>query len=144
MTDLELLADADRRAAAYAASVADRPPYPSPDALRQLAAFEEGFPDRGMLPEDTLDLLDRIGGPATAVTTGPRYFGYVVGGVLPAAAAAERMVLAWDQRASTFASSPVAATIEKVAGAWILDSLDLPRESAVGFGTSATACTKIG
>lgn len=50
-------------------------------------------------------------------------------------------MLPWDQCASSFANSPVAATIEKVAAGWILDVLDLPRESAVGFGTSATACT---
>ena len=86
-------------------------------------------------------MLDDIGSPATAVTTGPRYYGYVVGGVLPAAAAAERLVLAWDQRASTYTSSPVAAVVERQAGRWVLDALDLPRESAVGFGTSATACT---
>ena len=141
MTELDLLSDADRRAAAYVASVANRPPYPSPEALRELAIFQEPFPEGGRTANETLDLLDRYGSPATAVTTGPRYFGYVVGGVLPAAAAAERMVLAWDQRASTFASSPAAAAIEKVAGAWILDALDLPRASAVGFGTSATACT---
>jgi glutamate/tyrosine decarboxylase-like PLP-dependent enzyme len=109
--------------------------------LRNLSSFEEPFPDHSRPPAETLDLLDRVGSPATAVTTGPRYFGYVVGGVLPAAAAAERMVLAWDQRASTYQSSPVAAVVEGVAGRWILDALDLPRESAVGFGTSATACS---
>lgn len=136
-----MLADADRRATAYAASVANRPPYPLPEALRDLTIFEESFPEDGRAGAETLELLDHYGSPATAATTGPRYFGYVVGGMLPAAAAAERMVLAWDQRASTFASSPIAATLEKVAGNWILDALDLPRDSAVGFGTSATACT---
>jgi aromatic-L-amino-acid decarboxylase len=50
-------------------------------------------------------------------------------------------MLAWDQCASSFDNSPVAATVEKIAAGWLLDILDLPRESAVGFGTSATACT---
>ena len=50
-------------------------------------------------------------------------------------------MLAWDQCASTFDNSPVAATVERVASRWVLEALDLPRESAVGFGTSATACT---
>ena len=141
MDELKLLAEADRRATAYAATVGDRPPYPSADALKNLSLFDEPFPDNSRPADETLDLLDRFGSPATAVTTGPRYFGYVVGGVLPAAGAAERMVIAWDQRASTYASSPVAAVVESVAGRWILDALDLPRESGVGFGTSATACT---
>jgi glutamate/tyrosine decarboxylase-like PLP-dependent enzyme len=141
MNDASLMIEADRRAAAYVASVSERPPYPDQIALANLAEFDEPYPEQGRSSLDTLDLLDRIGSPATAVTTGPRYFGYVVGGVLPAAAASERMVLAWDQRASTFASSPVSATVEKVAGRWILDALALPKGSAVGFGTSATACT---
>lgn len=135
------MADADRRAAAYAATVDTRTPYPEPRAIEKLQAFDEDLPAHGRPDDETLALLDDVGSPATAVTTGPRYFGYVVGGVLPAAAAAERLVLAWDQRASTFTSSPVAAVIERQAGRWILDALRLPRDSAVGFGTSATACT---
>jgi glutamate/tyrosine decarboxylase-like PLP-dependent enzyme len=64
-----------------------------------------------------------------------------VGAALPAAAAADRLMLAWDQVGFFFDTSPVAATLEKIAGGWVLDALDLPRDSAVGFGTSATACT---
>lgn len=141
MNDEALIQEADRRAAIYAASVWARPPYPDQEAIGKLVAFEEPFPSRGRPDCETLELLDDVGSPATAVTTGPRYYGYVVGGVLPAAAAAERLALAWDQRASTHTSSPVAAVIERQAGRWVLDALDLPRESAVGFGTSATACT---
>lgn len=141
MSDQSLIAEADRRAALYAASASTRPPYPDVTAIEGLTAFEEPFPSTGRPDRETLALLDDVGSPATAVTTGPRYYGYVVGGVLPAAAAAERLVLAWDQRASTHTSSPVAAVIERQAGRWVLDALDLPRQSAVGFGTSATACT---
>lgn len=86
-------------------------------------------------------MLDRHGSPATTASNGPRYFGFVIGAALPAAAAAERLMLAWDQCASSHDNSPAAATIEKVAAGWVLEALDLPRESAVGFGTSATACT---
>jgi glutamate/tyrosine decarboxylase-like PLP-dependent enzyme len=86
-------------------------------------------------------MLDDIGSPGTVASNGPRYFGFVIGASLPAAAAAERLMLAWDQCASSFDNSPVAATLERVAAGWVLDVLDLPRESAVGFGTSATACT---
>ncbi len=48
-------------------------------------------------------------------------------------------MLAWDQCASSFDNSPIAATLERIAGGWVLDALDLPRQSVVGFGTSATA-----
>lgn len=141
MNDTELMGEADRRAAVYAASVSTRAPYPDARAIGMLQGFSEPLPDQGRPAGETLAILDDLGSPATAVTTGPRYFGYVVGGVLPAAAAAERLMLAWDQRASTYTSSPAAAVIERQAGRWVLDALDLPRESAVGFGTSATACT---
>lgn len=140
-SEMNLIAEADKRAATYTESAATRRAWPDAAALAGLSRFAEQWPNEGRPDEETLALLDDVGSPATAATTGPRYFGYVVGGVLPAAAAAERMVLAWDQRASCFDSSPVAATIEAVAGRWVLDALDLPRDSAVGFGTSATACT---
>lgn len=138
---MTLLAEADRLALDYVRSAPARRAYPNAGAIAALSGFEEPFPERGQPALDGLRLLDRLGSPATANTIGPRYFGYVVGGVLPAAGAAERLVVAWDQRASSHDSSPAAAAIERVAGRWILEALDLPRESAVGFGTSATACT---
>jgi glutamate/tyrosine decarboxylase-like PLP-dependent enzyme len=143
MDELELLAEADSRARSYIAGIGGRRVFPDSDALAGLAAFEEPFPDRGHSGVDGLRLLDAIGSPATVASNDPRYYGFVIGAALPAAAAAERLVLAWDQCASSFDNSPVAATIEKIAAGWLLDVLDLPRESAVGFGTSATACTLV-
>jgi len=136
-----LMHDADGRAAAYLASVAHRRVFPDAPALTALAAFDEPLPEAGCPAPQTLALLDEIGSPATTVSNGPGYFGFVIGASLPAAAAAERLLIAWDQCASSFVNSPAAATIEAVAGKWVLNILDLPRSSAVGFGTSATACT---
>ena len=141
MEELNLIADADARANAYLAGVATQRVFPDADALAALIRFDEALPDHGQGADGTLALLDDIGSPATTVSNGPRYFGFVIGASLPAAAAAERLMLAWDQCASSFVNSPVAATVEAVAARWGLDILDLPRESAVGFGTSATACT---
>lgn len=141
MDELNLLADADARGRRYTEGNATRRVFPSAEAIAALAAFDEQLPAQGRPAEDTLALLDRAGSPATTASNGPRYFGFVIGAALPAAAAAERMMLAWDQCASTFDNSPVAATLERLAGRWVVDALDLPRESAVGFGTSATACT---
>jgi glutamate/tyrosine decarboxylase-like PLP-dependent enzyme len=140
MNERDLLADADRRAATYLSGVASRRVFPDADALEALRRFEERLPDIGIEAADTLALLDAVGSPATVVSNGPHYYGFVIGAALPAAAAAERLMLAWDQCASAFDNSPAAATLEAVAAAWVLDALDLPRESAVGFGTSATAC----
>lgn len=141
MDELKLLADADARGLRYVEGNATRRVFPSNEAIAALSEFDEPLPTSGLPAEDTLSLLDRAGSPATTASNGPRYFGFVIGAALPAAAAAERLMLAWDQCASTFDNSPVAATLERVAGRWVLEALDLPRESAVGFGTSATACT---
>ncbi|KWN87796.1 pyridoxal phosphate-dependent decarboxylase family protein [Burkholderia ubonensis] len=143
MDELALLADADRRARAYLTSVDTRRVFPDAAALANLAAFDEPLPERGKPADDVLRLLDGAGSPATVASNGPNYFGFVIGAALPAAAAAERLMLAWDQCASSFDNSPVAATIERQAARWVVDALDLPRDSAVGFGTSATACTLV-
>ncbi|OJA45675.1 pyridoxal-dependent decarboxylase [Burkholderia ubonensis] len=143
MDELALLADADRRAHAYLTSVDTRRVFPDAAALANLAAFDEPLPERGKPADDVLRLLDGAGSPATVASNGPNYFGFVIGAALPAAAAAERVMLAWDQCASSFDNSPVAATIERQAARWVVDALDLPRDSAVGFGTSATACTLV-
>ncbi|KWA76354.1 pyridoxal-dependent decarboxylase [Burkholderia ubonensis] len=143
MDELALLADADRRAHAYLTSVDTRRVCPDAAALANLAAFDEPLPERGKPADDVLRLLDGAGSPATVASNGPNYFGFVIGAALPAAAAAERLMLAWDQCASSFDNSPVAATIERQAARWVVEALDLPRDSAVGFGTSATACTLV-
>ena len=143
MDERALLADADQRANAYLASVGVRRVFPGAAALAALAAFDEPLPEDGQPAFEGLRLLDESGSPATVASNDPRYFGFVIGAALPAAAAAERLMLAWDQCASSFDNSPVAATVERIAGRWVLDALDLPRESAVGFGTSATACTLV-
>ncbi|PCE34366.1 pyridoxal phosphate-dependent decarboxylase family protein [Burkholderia ubonensis] len=143
MDELDLQADADRRAHAYLASVDTRRVFPDAAALANLAAFDEPLPEHGKPADDVLRLLDGAGSPATVVSNGPNYFGFVIGAALPAASAAERLMLAWDQCASSFDNSPVAATIERQAARWVVDALDLPRDSAVGFGTSATACTLV-
>lgn len=141
MQELQLIVEADKRARKYLVGIEGRPPFPNKAARDGLTAFTETLPEQGLNPADTLRLLDTYGSPATTASNGPRYFGFVIGAALPAAAAAERLMLAWDQCASSYDNSPVAATIEKVAARWLLEVLDLPRESAVGFGTSATACT---
>jgi len=140
MNEIDLMADADRRAAAYLNSTSDRRVFPGAAEVAALSAFDAPLPDEPDTPETVLRMLDEIGSPATAVSNGPRYFGFVIGAALPAAAASERLALAWDQCASSFVNSPATAAIEKAAARLVLEALDLPRDSAVGFGTSATAC----
>src|SRR5271154_238669 len=83
-------------------------------------------------------MLDQIGSPATVASTGARYFGFVTGGSLPAAMAANWLAGAGGQNAALFAQSPVASRIEEIAGGWLLDVLALPKTCGVGFVTGAT------
>jgi aromatic-L-amino-acid decarboxylase len=140
LSEEALVADADRRARSYLAGVIDRDVFPRPEALAGLARFEDPLPAAGEPAREALRLLDEAGSPATVASNGPHYFGFVIGATLPAAAAAERLALAWDQCASSFVNSPAADAIERAAARYALEILDLPRESAVAFGTSATAC----
>ncbi|MBS7660377.1 aspartate aminotransferase family protein [Pseudomonas lalucatii] len=137
----QLLAEADRRALHYFDGIPGRPAFPPASAIAALQSLEHDIPAQGIPASEVLRRLDDIASPATVASNGPRYFGFVIGATLPAAAAAERLVLAWDQCASSFDNSPAADTLERIAGRWVCEVLGLPPESAVGFGTSATACT---
>ncbi|MEO1336142.1 MAG: aspartate aminotransferase family protein, partial [Myxococcota bacterium] len=136
----QLITRADGYAHSYLDGVDDRPAFPPAAAIERLSSFDEPLTDDGQPAEETVDLLHSHGSPATVGSNGPHYFGFVIGASLPAAAAAERMILAWDQCASGWVNSPIAAKLEQIASRWMLDILDLPRSSAVAFGTSATAC----
>ena len=92
-----LLADAASRAARYLAGVKERSVAPTPAALLALARLAPSLPERGLAAESVLALLDEIGSPATVAMAGPRYFGFVIGGSLPATARRERLAGAWDQ-----------------------------------------------
>lgn len=136
----QVMKQAEQRSFDYLSSVGQRNVYPTQAALDGLRGFDEALPEHGCDSSQTLAMLDTLGSPATVVTNGRRYFGFVVGAALPAAAAAERLMLAWDQGAAMAMTSPACASIEEVARRWLLEILDLPSESGIGFGTSATAC----
>jgi glutamate/tyrosine decarboxylase-like PLP-dependent enzyme len=82
--------------------------------------------------------LDRWGSPATTANAGPRYFGFVNSGALPAALAVHWLATAWEQNGAFREMSPGCHFIEHVARRWVLELLDLPRDAAVGFVTGTT------
>jgi len=134
----DLLADAADRARRYVRAVADRPVAPTPQALADLSHFDEPLPEHPSDPRETLALLDTYGSPATVASTGPRYFGFVIGGTHPAALATGWLGMAWDQNVALPVMSPVAARLHQVMSGWLVDLLGLPRTSAVLHVTGAS------
>jgi glutamate/tyrosine decarboxylase-like PLP-dependent enzyme len=133
-----LLEDAARRAIRYASDVRQRRVSPSPEDVRLLDELPRALPDGPQDPAAVLALLDDKGSAATVATTGGRYFGFVVGGALPATLAATWLASAWDQCAGVRALSPAATAIEEIALGWVVDVLGLPAGTAGGFVTGAT------
>ncbi|MFL5900813.1 MAG: pyridoxal phosphate-dependent decarboxylase family protein [Solirubrobacterales bacterium] len=103
-----------------------------------VAALDEPLPATGSDPVAVIEHLASVGGPATVASPGPRYFGFVTGGALPAALAADWLASAWDQNAFSRVSSPAATAIEAVTERWVLEALALPPTASVGFTTGAT------
>ncbi|MBL8020888.1 MAG: aspartate aminotransferase family protein [Leptospirales bacterium] len=140
----DLLARAQKYATDYLEQAQKGSVVPSTDAVTALAGFEEAVPDTGFSAEDTLDLMHRLGSPATFATTGGRYFGFVTGGTLPGTLAANWLSTAWDNNSALQAQSPATSAIESVASRWIVDLFGLPSDCAVGFVTGATAANLSG
>src|SRR2546421_12808865 len=111
MKDL-LRATADR-AARYRASLQERSVAPTAEALANLARLDEPFPEHPTDAAKVIALLDEIGSPATIASAGGRFFGFVVGGSLPATVAASSLAAAWGQNAGVVALSPIAGRLEE-------------------------------
>jgi glutamate/tyrosine decarboxylase-like PLP-dependent enzyme len=134
----ELLAETAVRAARYIAAIEDRKVVPSEEDIARLEELGGPLPENPCEPAEVLALLDDIGSPATVTTSGGRYFGFVIGGALPAALATNWLAGAWDQNAAMQIMSPVATKVEDIVRDWTLDLLGLPAESGVGFVTCTT------
>jgi len=133
-----LLAETAERGARYLEEIANRRVAPLPADVARLEALAGPLPAGPSDPSEVLALLDDFGSPATVATTGGRYFGFVIGGSLPAALAANWLAGAWDQNAAMQVMSPVAAKLEEIVLGWMVDLLGLPLESGAGFVTGTT------
>ncbi|MBI4906363.1 MAG: aspartate aminotransferase family protein [Acidobacteria bacterium] len=111
---------------------------PTPEGLAGLNEFHEPMPAYSMDPELVIDILHGNGSPGTMGMAGRRYFGFVIGGSLPAALAANWLAAAWDQCPGLFVASPVGTVLEEVSLEWLLDVLKLPAGCAGAFVTGAT------
>ncbi len=133
-----ILSDAFERAAQYLDGLDERSVAPAPAAIDRLQEFDVPLQEAPIEPLDVLRQLDELGSPATVSTAGRRFFGFVIGGSLPAALAANLLAAAWDQNAGLQVSSPVASKLEVICRDWLISLLGLPAGTEIGFVTGAT------
>ena len=133
----ELLIAAAERAICYLEGLNERSVAPNPSVVARLTELDVALPDHPSSADETLALLDSYGA-ATMAMAGPRFFGFVIGGALPATLAAHWLAGAWDQNSAAALITPLTAKLEDVALLWLRDVLGLPPETGVGFVTGAT------
>ena len=134
----KLLEAAADYAISYLDGLGERSVAPTHDAVAGLEVFREPLPEGPTDPDAVLRLLDEFGSPATMAMAGPRFFGFVIGGSLPAALAANWLAGAWDQNTGLYRVTPATALLEHVALGWLLDIFDLPATCGGAFVTGAT------
>jgi glutamate/tyrosine decarboxylase-like PLP-dependent enzyme len=133
----DLLYDAAARALRYLEELETRGVAPDPAVVQRLSELQVPLPDGPSDPAETLAELDRYAG-ATMAMAGPRFFGFVIGGTLPATLAANWLAGAWDQNTGLANVTPLTALLEDVALRWLVDLLGLPEGTGAGFVTGAT------
>ena len=131
----ESLSVAAAHAERFLEALDERPVAAPADATAIREVLGVPLPDEGEDPEAVIEALASGADPGIVASAGPRHFGFVIGGALPVALAADWLVSAWDQCAAFHSLYPAAAAIEEIAAAWCLDVLGLPASASVGFVT---------
>jgi len=134
----ELLENTTQLAISYLEGLADRNVAPRPEAIARLAILDEALNEQPTAPEEVINLLHDVCSPATMAMAGPRFFGFVIGGSLPAALAANWLAGAWDQNTGLYTPTPATSQLEQVALTWLLDLFKLPPQCGGAFVTGAT------
>ncbi len=118
---------------AYVETIAERPPFPSEAAIDKARAAATPLPATGVGAEEAVRAMRETFEGACVNALGGRYFGFVTGGVLPAARAARLLSDMWDQNAPLFRTSPAAAIAEEIAEAWLCELFGFPEGTVAGF-----------
>jgi glutamate/tyrosine decarboxylase-like PLP-dependent enzyme len=133
-----MLRHAAELALSFRRSLDGRPQRPAKSFAEMREAFSAPLPERGEEGLAVIEELAALAGPGLSVMTGPRFFGWVMGASHPVGVAADWLTSAWGQNCGGHTVTPAAAACEEAAANWLLELLDLPRESSVGFTTGAT------
>ena len=145
MADLgDLFGQTAKRVAEYRDTVGELPVAPAFDPASVREAIGGPLPDEGTDARAVVEQLAAAVEPALVNTVGPRYFGYVIGGSLDAATAADMLATGWDQVAFNATTSPAAALVEEVAGVWLKQALGLPGDASFGLVTGGQGANTVG
>jgi glutamate/tyrosine decarboxylase-like PLP-dependent enzyme len=136
----DLLRHAADLAIAYRGSLADRRVGAAPEltAADLRATLGGPLPERGEDPRSVVDALVAGVEPGLVTMASPRYFGFVIGGSVPAALAVDWLTSTWEQNVGLFLATPAASVVEEVTAGWLVELLGLPAGTSVGFTTGAT------
>ncbi|MGI9201890.1 MAG: pyridoxal phosphate-dependent decarboxylase family protein [Woeseiaceae bacterium] len=133
-----LLNDAAARAMRYLDGLKQRRVTPDAESLAAVTRLDEALTDDGESDASTLALLDEVGSPASMAIAGPRFFGFVMGGSLPATIASNWLTTVWEQNACMHEITPAASRLEHIALDWLIEVLGLPSGTGAGFVTGTT------
>ncbi|MBO4311728.1 MAG: aspartate aminotransferase family protein, partial [Desulfovibrionaceae bacterium] len=133
-----LLMQAERYACEYLDEMAEKPAFPSEKHLAGLKQFCEPLPAEGTEAASVIEQLHSVGAAGTTAQIGGRYYGFVNGGLLPVAHAAEWIADTWNANGALYAMSPVASVLEQVCENWIRELFGLPEGTALGLVTGSS------
>jgi glutamate/tyrosine decarboxylase-like PLP-dependent enzyme len=131
----DLLRRTAELAADYIESLGERPVFPAVNPERLREALGGPLPEEPVLPQTVVSELAEAAEPGVVALGSGRYFGFVIGGSLPAALAADWLTSAWDQNAGLYAGGPSASVVEQVTREWLVELLGLPAEASIGYVT---------
>lgn len=132
------------RVARYRAGAGERPVAPTVDPEELRTALGGSLPPEGTDARAAVEQLVAAVEPALVATVGPRFFGFVIGGALDAATAADILTTGWEQVAFNATSSPAAAVVEEVVGDWLKEAFGLPADASFGLVTGGQAANTVG
>src|SRR6266404_976439 len=142
--DRSALDAAHAAAIRFLEGVEERPVGSTADAASMRAALGGPLPEIGEPPARVIEELARKADPGLVATAGPRFFGFVIGGSVPAALGADWLTSAWDQNAGLFVLSPAAAVVEETVLEWLTGLFGLPAGTSMGFVTGGQMANTTG